>query len=363
MKSRKFLHKMGVQPTQHRLVFLDSLRGIAALAVMFQHIGENLFDPVKYFTGQYLQLGQFGVTLFFLCSGFVIPFSLEKTKDLRAFWVNRVFRLYPLYWLVLATLLILFYLSLFALPDSFVSRLPLSAVVNLTMVQAFLGFEHASAVFWSLGFEMVFYVLVSIAFVAGILKRTSLFVYALLGLSVLNPIVTRIILHKAPHLGVSFHITTMFFGTLAYRWYAGALKTKSFQLAYILAFIAIVTINAIGLIGIETTDTGGVKSFVPMTMAWLGSYSLFALFLAARDFKHSGFAKRAGTISYSLYLIHPIVIALGLKTGSAPLTFVCWMAATWVLAELTFKFVEKPFIAVGKRLAHRPQKIPERQVW
>ncbi|RYZ76978.1 MAG: acyltransferase, partial [Proteobacteria bacterium] len=305
-----------------RLIFLDSLRGIAAIAVMVEHIGVSQLEIVKRISSEYFQFGQFGVSLFFLCSGFVIPFSLERTKDLGAFWISRVFRLYPLYWAALGALLALYGLSVVTLPERFTEALPLSAIANITMIQAFLGFEHASSVFWSLGYEMIFYILVSIAFVVGILRRTSLFVLGFCCLCIINPVITRFILHKAPHLGVTFHFTTMFFGTLVYRWYAGEITGRSFKLFYAFLFLTILLVNGFGLYGHETSDVSGVKTFLPMTSAWVGAYSLFGLFLAAREFRYSGFAKRAGTISYSLYLIHPIVIAIGISTGNARLNFV-----------------------------------------
>src|SRR6186713_1339102 len=82
---------------RNRLEFLDFLRFIAAFSVLIQHACEKVFPAFAYFCTHYFQFGVFGVTLFFLCSGFVIPVSLEKSHSLKKFWINRVFRLYPLY--------------------------------------------------------------------------------------------------------------------------------------------------------------------------------------------------------------------------------------------------------------------------
>ncbi len=39
------------------------------------------------------------MVVFFLCSGFIIPVSLERQGSLRRFWIRRLLRRYPLYWL------------------------------------------------------------------------------------------------------------------------------------------------------------------------------------------------------------------------------------------------------------------------
>ncbi|MBX6766364.1 MAG: acyltransferase, partial [Actinomadura rubrobrunea] len=40
--------------------------------------------------------GHYGVLVFFLVSGYIVPASLERHGSVRAFWISRFFRLYPL---------------------------------------------------------------------------------------------------------------------------------------------------------------------------------------------------------------------------------------------------------------------------
>ncbi len=47
-----------------RLEFLDALRGIAALAVFFEHACGPLFSQIKAVQTYGFQIGQFGVSLF-----------------------------------------------------------------------------------------------------------------------------------------------------------------------------------------------------------------------------------------------------------------------------------------------------------
>lgn len=102
-----------------RIPFANSLRGIAAVVVVFaHHFGVFWLGPwyVEHQTGMpalgddrtipayvwvvtlvpNLNWGLFGVALFFLVSGFVIPFSFDKTRGL-PFFIGRFFRLTPTY--------------------------------------------------------------------------------------------------------------------------------------------------------------------------------------------------------------------------------------------------------------------------
>ncbi len=66
-----------------------------------QHGAELLWPGYLRWSVEYFRPGEYGVFVFFLVSGFIIPASLEKRGSVRAFWVGRVLRLYPLYWVAL----------------------------------------------------------------------------------------------------------------------------------------------------------------------------------------------------------------------------------------------------------------------
>ena len=88
-----------------RLQFLDALRGIAAIAVVIFHYMEDLNTQgilrgwqhsVADFTHNEFDFGRFGVALFFLISGYIIPNSLGPTRhDVRRFCISRFFRSLP----------------------------------------------------------------------------------------------------------------------------------------------------------------------------------------------------------------------------------------------------------------------------
>ena len=104
-----------------KIAFAQILRGYAALLVCINHlflvywnsqavVGEFIKEPLfqfgqadPNFLHQFATLlfdytkfspGYFGVSLFFLISGFVIPFSLEKRNGI-GFMLNRILRILP----------------------------------------------------------------------------------------------------------------------------------------------------------------------------------------------------------------------------------------------------------------------------
>ena len=86
---------------ERRLAWLDALRGFAALCVVFDHGSTLLLLPVRSFLYQWFNLGQYGVFVFFLVSGYIVPASLERKGSVRGFWISRAFRLYPMFLLAL----------------------------------------------------------------------------------------------------------------------------------------------------------------------------------------------------------------------------------------------------------------------
>ena len=152
----------------NKFLFANQLRGIAVLAVLLSHwfgvfwgmpelVGRYTssemvqgptsvaFNIVSSFA--YFNFGSFGVSIFFLISGFVIPFSLEKLNA-RSFLVARFFRIFPLLWIV-TFLSILLAWKVPNLKNLF---------LNLTGLFGFVKWNvYFSTGVWSIGNEIVFY--------------------------------------------------------------------------------------------------------------------------------------------------------------------------------------------------------------
>jgi peptidoglycan/LPS O-acetylase OafA/YrhL len=85
---------------------LDGIRGLAILAVLVTHSVPRLpATGLGYWCNQLIELGTFGVDLFFVLSGFLITGILLDSKDapnyFRNFYARRFLRLFPVYYLYL----------------------------------------------------------------------------------------------------------------------------------------------------------------------------------------------------------------------------------------------------------------------
>ena len=143
---------------------LDVLRGLAALAVVVFHYAahvEKYYDDFP-FT---LPAGKYGVQLFFCISGFVIYWTLERSRTLGDFAVSRFSRLYPAYWTAVL---------LWIACDVFIlgTKPWLGGyLANATMLQSYLGIADLDGVYWTLGVELTWYAWMGVIFAAGALDR------------------------------------------------------------------------------------------------------------------------------------------------------------------------------------------------
>src|SRR5258708_4592083 len=96
--------------TGTRLAWLDVLRGLAALGVVFDHASYYALQHVRAVIYQWFDPGNYGVFVFFIISGYIVPASLERKGSVRTFWVSRLFRLYPLYLLAVGLAVALYLL-------------------------------------------------------------------------------------------------------------------------------------------------------------------------------------------------------------------------------------------------------------
>ncbi|MBO4271072.1 acyltransferase family protein [Microbispora triticiradicis] len=363
-----------------RLAWLDALRGVAALGVALHH-GAWTFVP-EFWAGVdgKVDVGTWGVFAFFLVSGYIIPASLERRGDLRAFWTGRAFRLLPLLLTALALALLLAYAGAFV-PSPGLDRRPLALVAlgNLTMLQELLGLPAVIGVMWTLSYEMAFYLMVAglfavrqahrpapiavvlalaavplglllpratingragaaalvlavavvLAVVAsagpyGVIRRAAAMTGGLLGLAL-------VVLGSRGGAGQGLVIAAMMFaGTAVYRAERGAIRWRTAAAA----LSAVLTCAVIA----ENDPTHTVAIVLAA-----------ACFLAAFALRGRAFPRwltHLGVISFSLYLLHPLLLRIA---PNLPLFFL----ATVALGHVTYRLVEVPGQRLGRRLSGR----------
>jgi len=150
-----------------RIESLDYLRGVMAVSVMLYHYIGWSFETLG---GETLlgKLGIYAVSIFYILSGLSLTIvynnRIEKNSDILNFVIKRVFRIFPLFWLVVTASLLLKYIHSVVGAGTFdVSSYTI--FLNYSLLFGF--FEHTaylSTGAWSIGNEIVFYSIFPIVF-------------------------------------------------------------------------------------------------------------------------------------------------------------------------------------------------------
>lgn len=166
--------------SSHRLEELDCLRGLAALSVVLFHYTKRYQDLYGFDISPLMNfsLGHYGVQLFFVISGFVIFMTLKRCKIPMDFVVSRFARLFPVYWVALT----LTFCCLVIIGIEGKNPTIFEYVVNLSMLQGFFGVKDVDGVYWTLMWELQFYVFAYIVFKYGAEKHIHSILAAWLGI-------------------------------------------------------------------------------------------------------------------------------------------------------------------------------------
>ncbi|MFB9268768.1 acyltransferase family protein [Bradyrhizobium erythrophlei] len=343
-----------------RLAFIDTLRGIAVMAVLVQHVLEVIVQhhPTgEYYwafhdaIGYYVNWGRFGVVLFFFVSGFVIPFSFpDSATPVRDFAISRFFRLYPAYW----TSMLVGLVTMPLLDDKSYS---LSQVlVNLTMFQTFVNVPNLWVIYWTLAIELIFYIGCTVLFAAGLLNQRLTAVYIVVATSLVC-IIGPLVIEKRlvwSLMEVALNLTAMFMGKMVRDTVIGG-KLRWWHVAGCMLLYAVfaVTLSAKRFGGVYQENFFSTYSIGSAYVLAGLVFVLFATFGERMAWRPMAFV---GVISYSIYLMSPFVLVWvhhGMSVGDGPLGWSLFVAvvvaASIVTSWATYSFVEKPCIAFGQR--------------
>lgn len=321
-----------------RIATVDALRGIAALSVAWFHFTQAnpALDPgIVKASGKY---GWLGVDIFFVISGFVIPYSLDKSKyGHRQFWrflSKRIIRLDPPYFANICFILALAFIV--PLVPGFRGPQPHFTVAQLLSHVAYLnsvvGKQWINPVYWSLGIEFQYYLLIGLVFPLLAADRNLIRTVTMGALLIPGFFV------RQPSLLFS-HLPIFVAGILTYQLRVGRLSNRTFLIS--LAATCIVAGFGSGFV-------------VAVTSA------ITALVIAFMEFG-GRILTSLGMISYSLYLMHvPVggkIIDLGARARHGqfiPILFLIAATGSSVLtAWVLYRVVELPSQKLSSGIGYR----------
>jgi peptidoglycan/LPS O-acetylase OafA/YrhL len=372
-------------PPSERVWFAQALRGVACIIVVWEHLAllylaapavvqaviftapdqslgvqyPDFQKEIYAFLGRlHVGPGQLGVSLFFLISGFLIPFSLERHR-LSGFFVRRFFRLYPTLWCGIAVALVALGIQAFLVNNGFPVGKKAIATSGL-LISSYVNQPWVDPVYWTLAIEELFYAIVAVVAWRGMLHRRA--ALAAVGLVLF---VTTIGLARMPNettyvpevwrtqlarnsgfvifilIGVAFHqhYRGRWSATAALAMGAGMLGTFAAAL-----FAGPFPGNQAGIY--LASGVAALVVFWPLYVLRDRVPELRALDALAN-------------ISYPLYLIHTVVgwILLRALFDLFPNFFVAVplaLAACIAIAAVIHRLVELPSNALGRKIAARP---------
>jgi peptidoglycan/LPS O-acetylase OafA/YrhL len=329
---------------------LDSLRGLAALAVAVFH-----FNPGW---GGYL-----AVDFFLVLSGFILSHSYlykyEKMSPVE-FISHRIARLYPLHIFTLITFIFAFLYVKGSLPQ-YADGTLFTLIQNLTLTQN-IGFNPSGITYnypsWSISVE--FWVnIIFILYISKATKSSTLFVVSVIGLLIMYGNTGHLDTHSNNYFtflnsGLVRGASSFFLGILSYRiylYYRNDERVTKYINYIELLSVAGVLVIVFGRSG-KFSATDVFSPFVFMFVVAVFTFESGYLSNHLKKYKY------LGEISYSIYLnqitvlllVHHVLDIFELR-GVFVLSI--YMALLVVYSHLTYLYIEKPLRRKGRDIISR----------
>lgn len=368
----------GVVPDKSRTAFLDIARGLAAVLVVYTHIYDVFIHahrdvttpPTDAIDNAFVLplklddqgIGAISVPIFFVISGFVVtPLALRMGG--RRFGVNRFFRVYPLLLFVVA-----FSAVLVAFGRSVLSTHPQDVTVWSFLSNATLWnfidrpFGAWVAVAWTLAVEVLFY--------------TSL-------------ILLLPLLRSRMWLAIAVQLWVVLMLLITYRAFGDEYRAFVINMVYVLipimgqaiwaawsgripAWLAGLYVTAAWLLFVWAGHLGVDPEYVPRPFPIAFALMLFLIGLFAEPYlRQRRFWTELSDRTYSIYLVHGSVAfpLMHWLFDRFPLwlTVLIAVAGTALVAEVSYRFVERPSHQLARRLSRRarpqePEPEPREQL-
>lgn len=358
---------------------LTSLRFFAAAMIVVGHGGSSSYFS---YSVNFLDLRN-AVSFFFVLSGFILSHAYSNfdfDKDKRSFFAARVSRLYPSH-MVTAILAIILFSPIGTAYDFFRS------VVNLLLLQSLIPLlpwhYSLNAVSWSISTEFFFYALFpfilpvarkrpkSLALAAAILVLLMVTLSSLLKLSIVEPsggVTAWGVLYISPITRLAEFMAGMAAYQAALKMHAGSnlwSRSKATWLELLALFLVILSMS-----GLTWISKNLLATITPQLSVWVlvaGSFAPFCILITIFSGQRgavSAFLKwrplvYLGKISFSLYMVHQLVIRFMYKWNGGGFEsdwlvfYVLYWSISLLCAAALFHLIEQPFQAPLKRAISR----------
>jgi peptidoglycan/LPS O-acetylase OafA/YrhL len=320
-----------------RIYIVDALRGIASLAVCWLHMTQ-LYpkDNIIHLSGKY---GGLGVYMFFVISGFIIPFALYKSdyrvsKEWHIFIIKRIIRIDPPYFVAALMAALVTYFA--ALSPGYQGTEPdfstTQFLLHLGYLNAFFDYKWFNPVFWTLAIEFQFYLLISIVFPIisekSVIRSVGIIILCFFAFIVPSDIF------------VFKYLCLFSVGIVTFQYFAKIIDVREYILAMTLTSVLLIL-----SLGIITAITGVITA-------------LAIAFVRIEKIRIFHFL---GAISYSLYLVH---LPIGARVVNILKRFVttdieyffvslCGVLVSIFAAFLFYNYIEKPAQEWSSRIKYR----------
>lgn len=352
-----------------RLLAIDGLRGLAALAVVLFHLSGHIKKELTATVPQWMmtifEYGFLGVPVFFVLSGFVIAASVKSSavtiNYVGRFALRRSIRLDIVYWSAIGLALLMLWLK-GGIMGHEINYPPLSEVaLHAFYLQDLFNVKNQiSAVFWTLCLEVQFYLffILSIYATSRISPIYSSFMHSVI-------VAILAIISSMAYVGTIAISVPGFFLKYWIFFSLGCLCYRSLKFGgvHALLFSTVIVASLAVIVG-----SGRHSYILAATATVLFIYVLGIYGLLKRGLS-SQYPQFLGMVSYSLYLTHPeigwksisvftSIIPMKGNTYGAPLVLTLGVVISIIFSYFFYKLIEKPSHALSKRIALNQSQQP-----
>jgi peptidoglycan/LPS O-acetylase OafA/YrhL len=345
---------------------VDHLRAFAALLVLFYHgfqlIGAQLVHGAGFNVSFWvyasnpvisvIEEGHSGVALFIVLSGFILSLgAVGKTIDFRKFLTARVLRIYPMFMVCLVV-------AASSSPTDLIAVI--TSLLPLNLGEGVGG--AFTTMFWAVAIEFQCY-LVFPFLIAFSNARGTRFLFQVIVVALVMRLLAVLVGASPRDLSywtVVGRIDQFCLGMIAARWYVekdwNHLRAAWFIPAAAVAFVMLWQFNRIG--GFPLVATWKIAAPTIEGAVWAFFIVTYLAFGRALPSWLSKPAARLGEISYSLYLMHFVVIYAIIRGGlyvhltgngyydALATALLIALPATAAIAILTYDTIELPFLGM-----------------